>query len=327
MAAKIDAVQQVDRAFTGAEMAFTGLNAEIAKQTNAWQKMEQERLDMLKNITRELDEISAKLITQHALSGDLQARFMIHRNNFLNKFDLESKKALYSVFSNSFDYSWYLTLKANHQELHQKFDDAKGALNCPILLTSSLNFNPYLKDLQKNSEALISGMNSVKIALKDGKMQLKSIETQASEVIGRKIKALNNELVVNFRLMLESELPKKVEKADSAVTIPSNTPAQLSESPVQISAPQQAQPVVRAVFTQAFKKGQYHTQVKALQTALQNRGLYAGTINGVYDKATIEAVYQFQLKHGIVTGKEKKKTGYGRFGTQTRAKVNALLAQ
>lgn len=320
-------MQQVDRAFTGAEMAFTGLNAEIAKQTNAWQKMEQERLDMLKNITRELDEISAKLITQHALSGDLQARFMIHRNNFLNKFDLESKKALYSVFSNSFDYSWYLTLKANHQELHQKFDDAKGALNCPILLTSSLNFNPYLKDLQKNSEALISGMNSVKIALKDGKMQLKSIETQASEVIGRKIKALNNELVVNFRLMLESELPKKVEKADSAVTIPSNTPAQLSESPVQISAPQQAQPVVRAVFTQAFKKGQYHTQVKALQTALQNRGLYAGAINGVYDKATIEAVYQFQLKHGIVTGKEKKKTGYGRFGTQTRAKVNALLAQ
>lgn len=148
-------------------------------------------------------------------------------------------------------------------------------------------------------------------------MQLGKIETQASEVIKRKISTLNNELVGNFRLMLASELPKKEEKSDSAQVnsgnLVSNTEITPSFEPIKVT------------FTQAFKKGHYYEQVKTLQKVLQNRGLYTGTINGVYDKATIEAVYQFQLKHGILTGKEKKKVGYGRFGAQTRAKMNALL--
>ena len=61
-----------------------------------------------------------------------------------------------------------------------------------------------------------------------------------------------------------------------------------------------------------------------MKNALPTWKEISGWVN-LFDKATIEAVYQFQLKHGVVTGKEKKKTGYGRFGVQTRAKINQLI--
>ena len=81
----------------------------------------------------------------------------------------------------------------------------------------------------------------------------------------------------------------------------------------------------KVTFTQSFNKGQYHEQIKTLQTVLKNRGYYHSAIDGVYCPATIEAVYQFQLKEGIVTGKEKNKAGHGWFGQKTREKLNSLL--
>jgi peptidoglycan hydrolase-like protein with peptidoglycan-binding domain len=86
------------------------------------------------------------------------------------------------------------------------------------------------------------------------------------------------------------------------------------------------QPVAaKLTFTQAFKKNQYYEQVKTLQTVLKNWGYYNWEITGVYSPATIEAVYQFQLKEWIITGKEKDKSAYGWFWNATRAKMNSLL--
>jgi peptidoglycan hydrolase-like protein with peptidoglycan-binding domain len=91
------------------------------------------------------------------------------------------------------------------------------------------------------------------------------------------------------------------------------------------SAAESTPAVVSVTFTQAFKKNQYHEQVKTLQTVLKNWWYYNGEITGVYSPATIEAVYHFQLKEGIITGNEKDKSAYGWFGTATRARMNALL--
>lgn len=97
-----------------------------------------------------------------------------------------------------------------------------------------------------------------------------------------------------------------------------------AEIPQKIVTPEPAPTTPKITFTQAFKKGEYHEQIKALQSLLKKRGYYKGEIDGVYSATTIEAVYQFQLKEGIVTGKEKNHAGHGRFGTRTRAKINSI---
>ena len=113
---------------------------------------------------------------------------------------------------------------------------------------------------------------------------------------------LTRKLIANFKAMLDAEKPQTSTLTTGEVA---NEPQSQTE---QIPLPPE-----KVVFTQAFKKGQYHEQIKTLQTLLKNWGYYQGEINGVYSPATIEAVYKFQLKEGIITGKEKNKTGYGRF--------------
>lgn len=64
-------------------------------------------------------------------------------------------------------------------------------------------------------------------------------------------------------------------------------------------------------FTKTYNKGVYALELTYLQQFLKAQGLYAGEINGLYDTKTIEAVYQFQLQEGVVTGKEANKAAYG----------------
>jgi hypothetical protein len=66
---------------------------------------------------------------------------------------------------------------------------------------------------------------------------------------------LTRKYVKNFKAMLKSVSPK-VEEATGDVA----TGAEAQSEPV----------VVKVTFTQAFKKNQYHEQVKTLQTVLKN---------------------------------------------------------
>ena len=323
LAGRIDALANVDKVMSWVNQAFSGLNVAIEKQTNLWKNLENTRLTLVKNLDTQLSQIIAENIN----SGDaeLQAKFLAHKVNFLKKFEKESKKALYDVFSENFDYGVYQDLASNHAELHQMFYNGSGKVNCPVLLTSTLNFTPYLRDLDQKSNAVITGMNAVANALNNGTLKLPSLEQKLAAKISSSLSSLTTVLLRDFRLMLNAQLPqKKVEKSDAV-----ENSSQNSQAPIVSNNPQvwETNPVapVKTTFTQAFKKGQYHEQVKSLQTLLTTWGMYHWAISGVYDKATIEAVYQFQLKHGIVTGKEKKKTGYGRFGAQTRAKINQLV--
>lgn len=311
---KIEAMHQIDQAFSGAQKAFTGLSQEITKQTQLWNTMEKSRLATKKNLETALDQTINEVVAQKQPNGDIQAKFLIHKQNFLANFEVESQKALYALFAPSFDYGRYLKLKENYTQLHTMFDASTGSLNCPILLTSTLNFSPYLRNLDTNTSTLISGMNKITDGLKARKIRLMDLETSISGDFNKKLSVLLQDLQVKFKLMLASELlDQKPETQVVTGTI---------QTPQEQARPQVSTP--KTHFTQAFKKGQYHEQVKALQSLLKNRGFYQGEITGIYDKTTIEAVYQFQLKHGIVTGKEKNKSGYGWFGAQTRAKVNAL---
>lgn len=323
LAGRIDALANVDKVMSWVNQAFSGLNVAIEKQTNLWKNLENTRFTLVKNLDTQLSQI----ITESINSGDaeLQAKFLAHKVNFLKKFEKESKKALYDVFSENFDYGVYQDLASNHAELHQMFYNGSGKVNCPVLLTTTLNFTPYLRDLDQKSNAVMTGMNAVTNALNNGTLKLPSIEQKLTAKISSSLSSLTTVLLRDFRLMLNTQLPqKKVEKSDAVENSSQNSPAPIvSNNPQGWETNPAAQ--VKTTFTQVFKKGQYHEQVKSLQTLLASWGLYHGTINGVYDKATIEAVYQFQLKYGVVTGKEKKKTGYGRFGVQTRAKINQLI--
>lgn len=78
-------------------------------------------------------------------------------------------------------------------------------------------------------------------------------------------------------------------------------------------------------FLEAMKKGNTGKAVRILQRKLQFLGYRDKNIaiSGVYDNKTIQAVYQFQLDHHILTGDEDMRV-WGYLGERTREVVNNL---
>ena len=72
---------------------------------------------------------------------------------------------------------------------------------------------------------------------------------------------------------------------------------------------------VKKEYTQNLGKGSVGKEVEKVQEALSRLG-YAVKTTGIYDQKTIEAVFAFQQKEGIVKNSTEQGAGY--FGTRTR---------
>lgn len=65
-----------------------------------------------------------------------------------------------------------------------------------------------------------------------------------------------------------------------------------------------------------LQKGSRGDEVRALQTELKNQGYYSGKVDGIYGKATVKAVREFQERNGLKAD--------GIAGQQTQEKLYAL---
>lgn len=75
--------------------------------------------------------------------------------------------------------------------------------------------------------------------------------------------------------------------------------------------------------TRSFNKGESDPQIWLLQEKLKKLSLYSGSINGIYDDATLESVYQFQLKYKVLTSASDPSLK-GFMGPKTREVLNNL---
>ncbi len=78
------------------------------------------------------------------------------------------------------------------------------------------------------------------------------------------------------------------------------------------------------VFSAQFQRGSEGENVKKLQELLTGLGYYQGTLSGVYDDATMDAVVSFQLDHKIIQSSGDGSAGY--FGAKTAQALKARIA-
>lgn len=119
------------------------------------------------------------MITKHNPSAEVQAKYLVHKENFLQKFKSESNNARYSVFSFIFDANSYNEIQTRYQTIHQQFDNASGTLDCNVLLTTTFNFTPYTKNIEEKAQQLSIGLDKLSAAITGNKIDIKSLETPA----------------------------------------------------------------------------------------------------------------------------------------------------
>ncbi len=76
-------------------------------------------------------------------------------------------------------------------------------------------------------------------------------------------------------------------------------------------------------FYRAYTKWQQSSEIKILQTFLQIQWLYSWSIDGIYSKATTNAVYVFQKNYWLISDADALALR-GYFGPATRSKINEL---
>lgn len=310
LAIKLDAFNAIQKAANDVTKALDNFSWAVKEKSSLLIDLESAQEEAEASFEQQLDTIIAESISTYQPDADTQAQYYIHKDNFLQKYRLEEKKAAFYLFSAIFSYEKYADLLDKKANVDKQFV-TDGNVDCSLLLTTTFNIWTYAKDVEAVSESLVKGLELLTNAVKNWKIDMKILEEPTVVYFKKDTEKLTRKYVKNFKAMLKSISPKVEEWTGSVVT-------------GENVATEEATPV-KVTFTQAFKKNQYHEQVKTLQTVLKNWGYYNGEITGVYSPATIEAVYQFQLKEGIITGNEKDKSAYGWFWNATRAKMNSLL--
>ncbi len=77
------------------------------------------------------------------------------------------------------------------------------------------------------------------------------------------------------------------------------------------------------LFYRAYTKWQQSSEIKILQNFLTEQGLYSWPVDGVYSTPTINALYEFQKKYGLISDSDLLALR-GYLGPKTRAKINEL---
>lgn len=314
LAQDLDSIETFQKAASGATSSLETFKKEVNTRSEFLKTLEKAKTDSEASFAAELERVFNQAMLDYHPDDATQAKYLIHKDNFLKKFKSEIGQAQYYLFSAIFSYADYMDLLAKKADLEKQFYTASGTIDCNLLLTTSMNLGKYTQGADVKSEKIQKGLQLLIDATKNGKLNMKVLEEPTISYFKTTNEKLTRKLIANFKAMLDAEKPQTSTLTTGEVA---NEPQSQTE---QIPFPPE-----KVVFTQAFKKGQYHEQIKTLQTLLKNWGYYQGEINGVYSPATIEAVYKFQLKEGIITGKEKNKAGYGRFWVKTREKLNSSM--
>ena len=312
LAIKLDAFSAIQKAATDVTKALDEFSWAVGAKSSLMIDLEAAREEAEVSFAEQLDTIITDAIKTYQPNGDTQALYYIHKDNFIKKFKSEEKKSAFYLFSAIFSYEKYEELLDKKANVDKQFVNSEGNVDCSILLTTTFNIWSYAKDVTSVSESLVKGLKLLTDAVNNWKIDMTILEEPTIVYFKKDSEKLTRKYVKNFKAMLKSVSPAVEEWTGSVATGENET---VVEEPV----------VVKVTFTQAFKKNSYHEQVKTLQTVLKNWWYYNWEITGVYSPATIEAVYQFQLKEWIITGNEKDKSAYWWFWNATRAKMNSLL--
>ena len=259
------------------------------------------------------------------LSGSLIPQKFIVLSGYINQFDLSYNQFLALWYDNA----TYLSLQNRLSTLHATY--LSGSAQCSNLIMGSgfdITVATILKDLTTLSGSLQTGI-VVSSGFESKAMtwfsSLKAKQTDALSTYKTYVQSTTQAMLTAYRA------------AHASVETPTWTELSGNQAPV-VTAPVVEIPSVTPIFswsvfvgpigftfTKPFKTNQKHPDVLVLQKLLQLLSYYTWSLNSIYTKDTLAAVYHFQLDRGLLRGYEKRPQTWGWMWPSTRSALNNLL--
>ena len=307
---KMAKVQGVLAAFSGVETAIDSINAKITGLDDLIKKMDDVKTKGVANLNTILQPLIDTNAKKYKTLRNLVDELTTQKVNVINQYQTDFDEYLNTNFQSRYNRSQYLALKTQINNYQSKFYTVTNQLNCSNILSTT-----------DESAALLTKITTMSIAIHSwlAKIDAEGISTTFKDQLYsgfqslyvQKFKQRYTEYTNYLKEYIKSALKNLVSSLVPTINTGSITPL-----PTQTP--------IKYVFTKPFKSNEYNEGIKALQNLLTNLQLYSWAIDGVYTKATKNAVYQFQLSKWLLKGYEKKPDVWWWMGPATRNALNKL---
>ena len=304
---KINKVQSVLTAFSWIEAAIATINTKVTGLDDVMKKIEESKTKGLANLQSTLQGLINTNIKKYKKLQNLADALTQQQSYVISQYQTDLNGYLNTSMQNRYNRSQYLTLRDEVNTFKAKFFTNTNQLNCINILSAS----PESTWLSAKITTMSIAVNSWLV-----KITTEGISTTFKDQLYSGFQAL-------YLQKFKQRYAEFIEYIKAYIKTAINTVISPSVS-TGTTVTTWSNQKITYVFTRPFKSGEYAEGIKVLQNLLTTLQLYSGTINGIYDKATKDAVYKFQLSKWLLKGYEKKPDVRWWMGPATRAALNQL---
>ena len=310
---KMNAIQSVLNAFSWVEDTITAINAKIPWLDDVIQKIETAKTAGLANLDTTFQTLIDATIKKYTTLQNLSGGLSQQKAYIINEYQTDFTTYLNNTFQGRYDRSQYLALKDQIDAFEAKYYTINNQLNCTNILAMSDQATELISKIT-NMQSLVDSWLA--------KIWSDGISTTFSDQLYSGFQALYiqqfKQRYTEYTTYIKNYIMTAFKNSLSSLTSTViNTVSTTWTSTPTVKAP-------KYTFTKPFQNGEYNQGIKTLQNILTKLQLYSWAIDGIYSKATKNAVYQFQLNKGLLKGYKNKPAVWWRMGPATRAALNKL---
>lgn len=307
---KITKVQNILTAFAEVEATIAKINSKIIGSDGLAPKIEDMENKGIASLDKSIQSLVDTNIKKYKKLQNLSDELIRQKAYMIGQYQMDFDEYLASNLKSRYNHSQYLALKSEIAAYKAKFYTSANQLNCSTISSTTEEDAMLITKI-----AVMRTMVNSWLARAETEGIDVTFQTQLYSGLQllciQKFKQRYNEYAIFIKEYIKTALQNFIASLAPipAIITPSVTPV----SPVK---------VISYVFTKPFKSGEYDVGIKALQNLLTTIQLYSWAIDGVYNKATKNAVYQFQLSKWLLIGYEKKPGTRWRMWPATRKALN-----
>jgi peptidoglycan hydrolase-like protein with peptidoglycan-binding domain len=298
LALKLQKVMAVQEKYVALQQAQEALYDTVAEKSQLFKTLQLSKYSLIIAMEKELDvQIARYQASNPEISVD---KLSTKKKGLLTELKREADVQIDTLLKSEVKTGTYLdTLTAVEKFLAQY--TSENTYQCGVLISATANWDTGYGDLVSRVDTLVQGMKKAAetvVALDEEQMKSLEVFSEAT------FKTFSAKALSEKKSVFRSYVMDLIAEAYYAHqgTSPETEPVVVPTPTISWTP---------YTFTKSYPKGTYAVELKYLQEFFTAQTLYDGAINGVYDTKTIEAVYQYQLQEGVVTGKEANKSAYG----------------
>jgi len=305
---KMTKVQGVVNAFSWLESTIAAIHAKATGLDDLIKKMDESRLWGITNLDNTLQSIADINIKKYKKIQNILTGLTQQKEYILRQYQTDFDEYFNNNFKNRYNRAQYLVLKNEIDTFQSKFYISTNKLNCSNILSAS-----------EDAATLLTKINAMKIVVNSwlAKIETEGISNTFKDQLFSGFQSL---YIQKFRQRYAEYIKYTKDYIAAALKNMVKSTVSTILPPVVPSASEK----ISYVFTKPFRSGEYAEGIKVLQNLLTTLQLYSWAIDGVYNPATKNAVYMFQLSKWLLKGYENKPDVWWWMGPATRNALNNL---